>query len=297
VIGVEMQGGLNYWSELCVLHKTAIKGGRMRILTVNPQPIVEIPFLNAGRGPGGFYEDRLPVLDAVVDRLPDSVSAIIATADLQGRERFQDSRNGVPRLLGEALPVRLAADILPGLGSKPGNVGVFLAGDLYTVPALDRRGGTGDVRAVWEAFGDEFAWVVGVAGNHDTFGADPNAAPWFPRHLHYLDNDRANIDGCQIAGLGGIIGNPRRPRRRSDDQYIQCLEALLLHRTDILITHDGPDDPVGGHRGSPVIREAIERLRPSLVIRGHAHWRQPLAQLAGGVQVLNVDARVVVLHE
>ena len=75
----------------------------MRILTVNPQPIVEIPFLNAGRGPGGFYEDRLPVLDAIVDRLPDGVSAIIAAADLQGRERFQDSPNGVPRLLGEAL--------------------------------------------------------------------------------------------------------------------------------------------------------------------------------------------------
>jgi Icc protein len=269
----------------------------MRILTVNPQPIVEIPFLNAGRGPGGFYEDRLPVLDAVVDRLPDGVRVIIATADLQGRERFQDSPNGVPRLLGEALPGRLAVDILPRLGLKQVDIGVFLAGDLYTVPALDRRGGSGDVRAVWEAFGDQFTWVVGVAGNHDTFGADPNAPPRFPRHLHYLDNDRVNIDGCQIAGLGGIIGNPRRPHRRSDDQYIQCLEALLRHRTDILITHDGPDDPVGGHRGSPVIREAVERLRPSLVVRGHAHWREPLTQLSGGVQVLNVDARVVVLHE
>ena len=269
----------------------------MRILTVNPLPITEIPFLNAGRGPGGFYEDRLPVLDAVVDRLPVGVSAIIATADLQGRERFQDSPNSVPRLVGEALPVRLAADILPGLGLKPGNVGVFLAGDLYTVPALDRRGGSGDVRAVWEAFGDEFSWVVGVAGNHDTFGAELNAPPRFPRHLHYLDNARVKIDGCQIAGLGGIIGNPRRPRRRSDDQYTQCLEALLRYRTDVLITHDGPDDPVCGHRGSPVIREAVERLRPSLVVRGHAHWKEPLAHLSGGVQILNVDARVVVLHE
>jgi len=269
----------------------------MRILSINPEPITEIPFLNAGRGPGGFYEDRLPVMNAVVDRLPDGVIAIIATADLQGRERFQDSPNGVPRLLGEVLPNQLASEIVPGLGLNEGNTGVFLAGDLYTVPSLDRRGGSGDVRAVWEAFGDEFSWVIGVAGNHDTFGTDPIAPPRFSRHLHYLDNDRVNVDGLKIAGLGGIIGNPRRPRRLSDDQYAECLESLLAHRTDILITHDGPDDPVGGHRGSPIIREVVERLRPSLVVRGHAHWRDPLVQLSNGVQVLNVDARVVVLHE
>jgi Icc protein len=197
----------------------SIESEWMRILTVNPQPIVEILFLNAGRGPGGFYADQLPVLDAVVDRLPEGVSTIIATADLQGRERFQDGPNGVPRLLGEALPGRLAAEILPGLALEQEHIGVFLAGDLYTVPALDRRGGSGDVRAVWEAFGDEFAWVVGVAGNHDTFGADPNAAPRFPRHLHYLDNDRVNIDGCQIAGLGGIIGSRASPDAVLDERF------------------------------------------------------------------------------
>ena len=280
-----------------VIRRVAVESELMRILSINPDPIIEIPFLNAGRGPGGFYEDRLPVQEAVVDRLPDGVSAIIATADLQGRELFQEAPQGVPRLLGEALPSRLAAEILPGLGVTEGRIGVLLAGDLYTVPTLDRRGGSGDVRGVWGAFGDEFSWVAGVAGNHDTFGKDPKALPRFPRHLHYLDNDRVNLDGLKVAGLGGIVGNPRRPRRRSDDQYTECLESLLRHRTDILITHDGPNDPVQGHRGSSIIREVVERLRPSLVVRGHAHWKQPLVRLCGGVQVLNVDARVVVLRE
>ncbi len=219
----------------------------MRVLSIDSVPLIEIPFLNAGRGPGGFYEDRLPVQEAIVDRLPDDVSAIIATADLQGRERFQDSPHARPRLLGETLPSRLATEIVAGLGLNDGQIGILLAGDLYTVPALDRRGGSGDVRDVWRAFGDEFSWVVGVAGNHDTFGADATAAPRFPKHLHYLDNDRVRLAGLQIAGLGGIIGNPRRARRRSDDQYMECLESLLQHRTDILITHDGPDDPVEGH--------------------------------------------------
>ncbi len=44
-------------------------GNMMRILPVNPEPIIEIPFLNAGRGPGGFYEDRLPILDAVLGNI------------------------------------------------------------------------------------------------------------------------------------------------------------------------------------------------------------------------------------
>jgi len=212
-----------------------IAGKPVRILSINSEPTIVIPFLNAGRGPGGFYEDRLPIQEAVVDRLPDGVSAIIATADLQGRERFQDSRDAGPRLLGEALPSRLATDVLYGLGLNDGGIGVLLAGDLYTVPALDRRGGSGDVTAVWKAFGDEFAWVVGVPGNHDTFGADPNAPPRFSRHLHFLDNGRVNIDGLKIAGLGGIIGNPRRPRRRSEEQYAECLEALLTKKNAITL--------------------------------------------------------------
>ena len=40
-----------------------------------------------------------------------------------------------------------------------------------------RRGGSGDVRAVWDAFGDECSWVVGVAGNArraHTFTLSPN---------------------------------------------------------------------------------------------------------------------------
>ena len=32
-----------------------------------------------------------------------------------------------------------------------------------------------------------------------------------------------------------------------------------------------------------------------LVVCGHCHWHEPLVELRGGVQVLNVDARAVVL--
>jgi len=263
----------------------------MQILSITTEPILEIPFLNAGRGPGGFYVDRLPVIDAVVDSLPDDLDAIVATGDLQGRERLQESKGAPPRLLGEVLPSRLSEEILPSLDLAADRSGVLLAGDLYTVPALDRRGGSGDVTGVWTAFGQEFAWVAGVPGNHDTFGDGINPSHPLPGNLHYLDNRRAAIDGLRIAGLGGIIGNPRRPHRRTDQELDQCLDELLSEPTDALVMHDGPDVPESRLRGSPVIRQALERLRPPLVVRGHAYWKEPLAELAGGTQVLMPQKR------
>lgn len=269
----------------------------MQILSVEHEPVLTIPFLNAGRRAGGFFEDGLPVHVGEVARLPDDVDAVLITADLQGRERFEDSPGGPPRLLGEALPSRLAESLLPELELPPADrIGVILAGDFYTVPNLDRRGGTGDVTGVWRAFADHFAWVVGVAGNHDTFGPEADDRPRFGGSMFYLDGDRAVVGGVRFAGIGGIIGNPSRPHRRSDVEYERVLRSLLETQTDILVMHDGPDVPKQKLPGSTLMREVIEQHPPGLVVRGHSHWKTPLARIAGGTAVLNVDARVVVLR-
>ncbi len=273
----------------------------LRIVALKPELLLEIPFLNAGRGAGSFYEDRLPLHEGFVDCLPEGIQAIIATADLQGRERFQDRKEQGPlRLLGEALAERLEAEILPRFGlPSTQEIGVLLAGDFYTVPALDKRGGSGDVTAVWEAFADRFAFVAGVPGNHDTFGS--SVTP--PRHLanrqsvHYLDGDIADIRGLTVAGLGGIIGSRNKLHRRSEEDYLQRLFEILEHQPDVLISHEGPDAPAQGYRGSTLVREMIEASSPTLVVRGHAHWQEPLAELPGGTQVLNVDARMIILRE
>lgn len=268
----------------------------MKIIEIQTSPIAEFQYLNAGRGPGQFYEDRLPVHLARVDRLPDGVSAIVVTADLQGRERFQDSAGGPLRLLGEVLPQRLVREVLPTLGIRESMpVGVFLAGDFYTVPALDQRGGTGDVTSVWHAFADSFSWGVGVPGNHDLFGDPPQRRPKLPSRMHYLDGDTVNVAGLKIAGLGGIIGNINRINRRSEDDYLATLKRLVEAPPDILLMHDGPDGSQPAQRGLLRVRELLIESGMGLVIRGHAHWDQPFAEFESGLQVLNVDARVVVL--
>jgi len=266
----------------------------MRITSIQPELIREIPFLNAGRGPGGFYRDMLPVHHGFVDELPEGVSAIIATADLQGRETFESSGGKPIRLLGEVLPALLAEEIIPNLGIGDGRIGVLLAGDFYTVPTLDKRGGSGDVTSVWHAFFRTFDWVVGVAGNHDLFGDAANR-PRFPKPMHFLDDDTVVMEGLSIAGLSGITGNPRRPWRRTEDDFVDTLELLLSDPPAIVIMHDGPDVPDSGHRGSPRVRQVVEQAEPALIVRGHSHWKEPLATLSNGTQVLNVDARVVIL--
>ncbi|WP_230777553.1 metallophosphoesterase family protein [Roseiconus lacunae] len=230
----------------------------------------------------------------LVDELPKGMSAIIATADLQGRETFESAGGKPLRLLGEVLPAILADEIIPNFGLANGRIGVLLAGDFYTVPALDKRGGSGDVTSVWQAFADEFDWIVGVAGNHDLFG-DAATRPRFTTPVHFLDNDIVTIDELPIAGLSGIPGNPRRPWRRTEDDFVVALELLLSDSPAIVMMHDGPDVPDSGHRGSPRIRQVVEQAEPVLVVRGHSHWKEPLATLSNGTQVLNVDARVIIL--
>jgi len=63
--------------------------------------------------------------------------------------------------------------------------------------------------------------------------------------------------------------------------------------------HDRPDIPERGYLGylgNPRIQEAMLGLKRPLVIRGHAHWQEALAELPNGLQIWNVDKRVVILR-
>lgn len=267
----------------------------MKILSISPDPVDEVVYLNAGRKPNQFSHDRLPILKGVVDALPAGLRAIVVAADLQGREPFPNHKHGGPiRLMGEVLPEQLDHILYEHfkIGSLD-SVGAILAGDLYTYPDLRGRGGTGDVNSVWRAFADRFKWVAGVAGNHDTFG-DQKRPPNLG-NIYFMDETRLKIDGLQFAGLSGVIGNTRKNFRRTHGDFINSLTHCLSAPTDILVMHDGPDAARAGCRGISEAREVIERRKPSLVIRGHKHWPIPLVELRQGIQVLNVEATVVVL--
>lgn len=246
-----------------------------------------LTYLNAA-GRGRVERVTLPVIQLGVERLPAGLEALLVTSDLQGRTA-PDGR----ALLGEALAAHCLELAAAGLLPDPAATGVVLAGDLYA--ELGKRGGLGDVRGVWRAFAP-FRWVVGVAGNHDAFSEDPRdreGLQRFKRRGHrVLDGDQVELDGLVFGGVSGIVGNPKKPNRRVLDDFA-CELAVASEGADVLVLHEGPDAP--DRRGNPDLRAALSGVAPPLVICGHRHWSTPLAELPGGQQVLNVDARAVLL--
>ena len=268
----------------------------MKVVEFNNEPIGEIAFLNAGRRPNQFYQDRVCVYHGMVEQLPESLEAVVVTADLQGRE-IPGSRKYSPpsgmRLLGEIMP-SLLGQYLDSVGvSSNANVAAILAGDFYTYPDLRGRGGTGDVTSVWQAFADAYQWVVGVGGNHDTFGERDKS---FTRaNAFFLDGHRQEVDGLKFAGISGVIGNPKKNYRRTHDDFLFTLHELLNAPTDVLVMHDGPSGRQTGCRGIDDVLEIVETRCPTMVVRGHCHWPTPWVEVLKGVQILNVDQTVVIL--
>jgi hypothetical protein len=253
----------------------------MRVLHIDDQPFWTVPYLNAGRN-GKVQKTFLPVYRGVVEGLPQALAALRITSDLQGREDAPEDR-----LLGILLAEHL--DDLVEKGDLPpaDKIGAILAGDLYGVPGSTKRGGGGDVTEVWRAFAQRFRWVTGVLGNHDHITLEE-----MPDQATILDSDLLECDEMKIAGLSGIIGDPKRPNRKSAEDFSDSVELLAAENPDILVLHQGPDQRPNP---DPTVGNALRKGRDLFVVCGHAPWKDPLLELSEDIQVLNVDARVVVL--
>jgi 3',5'-cyclic-AMP phosphodiesterase len=270
----------------------------VRVLDIDDEPFHALEFLEAAPG-GERRQRRLPFLRGRVDELPASLDAVILAADLQGRalpELHAPEGLALP-LVGEAV-----ADELHTLAQleqlpPPERVGVVLAGDLYAAPDARKRGATGDVRSVWQAFARRgFRWVVGVAGNHDLFGSPAeHAALRREPGIHVLDGERVRLDGLDVAGVSGVVGKPGKTNRRALADLDATVRTCLHARPHMLVLHEGPTGSVDTQRGNVALRELLRR-QAVLVVCGHVHWAQPLAALEGGGQVVNADGRVIVLQ-
>jgi Icc protein len=261
----------------------------MRVVHIEPEPFHTVTHFD---GPTTHAPAAvLPFHRATVDVLPDVLRAIVATSDLQGV--VQSVTGGGHQSLGQALAAELRSLRTRGLLPERAATAVLLAGDLHP------GAGVADVSAVWHALADECRWVAGVAGNHDAFGAATALAAALAAlgrlDCHLLDGDRLDVDGLRIGGLSGMVGSSGEPWARDKPQYATAVSRLVGSGTEVLICHDGPNVAGTSLSGWPVVRHALEAAPPTLLVRGHDHWPVPLATLANGTQVLNVEGRVVVM--
>jgi hypothetical protein len=161
------------------------------VSALSPKPIHEIRYLNAARR-GGTETSRLAILSGVARGLPEGLDALVATSDLQGV--VPDPLTRESTLLGVHVATALEELGFQGVIPRAKRTGVLLAGDLHSLPDANKRGGHGDVAAVWEAFADAFAWVVGVAGNHDDVAGVPRA-----EGVHLLDAEEVDVGGLRTS--------------------------------------------------------------------------------------------------
>ena len=268
-----------------------------RVDEIQKEPLHMIPCVNCAPGGRRVEYTHLPILQGHAPDLPDGVDAVIVASDLQA---FDTDLVPPPerRLIGLELAEEL--ELLCELGELPdaSRVGVLLAGDLYAIPTLDKRGGLGDVERVWEAFAQRFAWVAGVAGNHDSFSGRADFEEiLLPNNAHLLHGDVVELGGVKFAGISGIVGKSGKPWRVPRQRWSCLLQKVMYREPDVLILHQGPQIPEARLGGLDWINEQLEKFdHKPLVICGHEHWSTPLATTRGGHHVLNVDYRCVVLQ-
>lgn len=272
----------------------------MKITRLNSYPTESVSYLNSMprsrrpvAGMQGVERNFLPITIGYAEGLPTDLQGLIIASDLQGKVKNPQTRE--LKLLGEVLPEILSLVIEVELELNPLKFGVVLAGDMFAL--LEKRGGLGDVIPVWEAFRGEFKWVAGVAGNHDSFGEEPEDLVRFRQraNMHLLEGRVTKLDGLHLGGVSGIIGPTHKPNRLSPDDFIDQLLKVQAQSPQLIVLHEGPDVPDAGESGNSLVRECLEMGEPGLVVCGHRHWDEPLQTLKNGVQVLNSDARCFVL--
>jgi Icc protein len=188
--------------------------------------------------------------------------------------------------VGEAVAEELAT--LQELGEIPNIDLILLAGDLYDYPECGKRGGSGIVTSVWNAFAERFKHVIGVHGNHDIVEDE-----LLNSNINTLDEDVIDYVGLTVAGIGGIIGRADRNQRKTEEHFEKALKSVTKKKPVITLLHQDPDDPINMQLGQEFIRDHFEKNGEGIVIFGHCHWDIPFLEI-GNNQMLNVDNRLYI---
>lgn len=154
---------------------------------------------------------------------------------------------------------------------------LLIAGDITGGNPSGPRAGDDDQWHSWcmGAFNDwclaQQPYIVAIAGNHDT--CLENSTP-MPSCIYLRDNS-VNFNGLNI------YGTPYTKRWdtlafQEDEHALRDRWASIPANTDIILSHGpmygiGDWEVQGSHLGSCALRDAVERVKPKLLVHGHIH--------------------------
>lgn len=265
----------------------------MHIELQSARTVDALRYSNAASG-GGTEVSSFPLLRVACEGLvPEGLAGLLLASDLQGIAPLR-ALGGATGLLGEAFVEWFAGLADQGHVPSPAHVGAILAGDLFSDRFARKRGATGDVGPAWEAFARDFAWVAGVAGNHDLFTSRASRSALRRSHVALLDGDVVTFDGLRIGGVGGIVGKKGKVNRRTPASFTQALFEVLADDPHIVVLHEGPPGGDPSQRGQVELEDTVNEHPPPLLVSGHVHWNAPFSARGERMHV-NVDGRAVLL--
>ncbi|MEX0277971.1 MAG: metallophosphoesterase [Ruegeria sp.] len=176
------------------------------------------------------------------------------------------------------------------------------AADLVAASAeADLVIGAGDYCNMRRGLDDAMAMLSGITaplvlvpGNAESAEELVDAAP---HGVHVLHGAGMTIDGVRVFGLG--YGVPTTPFGDWSCDLSEPEAAELLDRcevADILIVHSPPKGhgdttSQGLSVGSTAVRDAVERIQPTLVVCGHIHDSWGYRGAIGRTQVANLGPK------
>ncbi len=125
-----------------------------------------------------------------------------------------------------------------------------------------------------------YSHKVLIAGNHDNSILDGLDFSFEDERIHYLEDDGIEIEGLKIWGVPYSLWfsriNSKCAAFTGDEEYLKSKYELIPNDIDILVSHTPAygilDENIEGeHCGSKSLLEAIQRIKPRLVVHGHIH--------------------------
>ncbi|HET9494453.1 MAG TPA: metallophosphoesterase [Chloroflexia bacterium] len=201
--------------------------------------------------------------------------------------------------------------------------GVNDRADLLLMPGdLFNSGTPEDARLLCEELAEVRVPVVAVLGNHEYQAqqVEEVIAAYRAGGFRVLQRETITFDirGEQVGivgvkgGMGGfgehLIFPSMEPEvvawreaARLDAEAIErglselrtTYRVVLLHYSPARETVEGEELEEIAFYGNSVMGDAIDRLRPDIVIHGHSHHGRPSGKTPGGIPVRNVAAHVI----